>query len=283
MPKVRLGVALVVPAPVCFEIDGLRRALGEPFVERVPPHLTLVPPVNVRLDAVAAAVAVLRRAATTVRSLALTLGPVTDFWPDNPTLYLAVGGAPDELAALTRLRDAVLQPPLERRLTWPFVPHVTVHDDHPAEAIAGAEAVLAGYRATVTFDAVHLLEERRHGDAHRRWVPVAEARFGPARMIGRGGLELDLHVSGLVDPEAAAFLATIDPARPDRDEPDVPAGCAPIVVTGRREGAVVGVARGWSGAGLTELVDVVVHPGARRQGIGRHLTAALHDAGSGRS
>jgi 2'-5' RNA ligase len=300
--KVRLGVALVVPAPVGHEIDGLRRALGEPFVERVPPHLTLVPPVNVRLDAVAAAVAVLRRAATTVRSLELTLGPVTDFLPDNPTLYLAVGGEPAELAALARLRDAVFQPPLERHLTWPFVPHVTVHDDHPAEAIAGAEAALAGYRRTVTFDALHLLEERRHGDAHRRWVPVAEARFGPARVIGRGGLELDLHISGLVDPEAAAFLdehraptstststsppgpaldATADPTRPDRHAPLVPAGCAPIVVAGRREGAVVGVARGWSGAGTTELVDVVVQPAARRQGIGRHLTAALHDAGSG--
>ena len=44
MPRMRLGVALLVPAPQSDEIDGLRRALDDPVLGRVPAHLTLVPP-----------------------------------------------------------------------------------------------------------------------------------------------------------------------------------------------------------------------------------------------
>jgi hypothetical protein len=50
MGRRRLGVVLLVPDPVRREIDGLRRALGAGSLGRVPAHLTLVPPVNVRED-----------------------------------------------------------------------------------------------------------------------------------------------------------------------------------------------------------------------------------------
>ncbi|MFN8040581.1 MAG: 2'-5' RNA ligase family protein [Acidimicrobiales bacterium] len=322
MAKVRFGVVLLVPAPTSHEVDGLRRALGEPWLRRVPPHLTLVPPVNVRVDAVGDAVAALRSAAARVDPITLTLGPVRHFLPDNPTLYLAVGGADEQVAALHRLRDAVFVEPLARPLTWPFVPHVTIHDDHPADEIPSAAATLAAYRAEVTFGSVHLLQEQRHGDAHRRWVPVAEARLGPRRVVGRGGLELDLHVSAILDPEAAAAVARWhdqperpgdevpagqpapsvdgrerpvddparrdDPARPDdqpgSDQPAavralgrVPVGGQTVVVTGRREGAVVGVGVAWHGAGGGDVVHVEVAPAVRGQGIARHLLAALDD------
>jgi hypothetical protein len=48
VPRVRLASALLVPEPFAREIDGLRRALDDD-IDRVPPHLTLVPPVNVRV------------------------------------------------------------------------------------------------------------------------------------------------------------------------------------------------------------------------------------------
>ena len=57
----------------------------------------------------------------------------------------------------------------------------------------------------------------------------------------------------------------------------VPTGAQPVVVTGRREGAVVGVAVGWHGPGATEVVHVEVAPTVRGQGIARHLLAALDD------
>ncbi len=51
------------PPPLAEEIDGLRRAFGDRSLGRVPPHLTLVPPVNVAEGDLGQALAVLRAAA----------------------------------------------------------------------------------------------------------------------------------------------------------------------------------------------------------------------------
>src|SRR5436190_9490646 len=127
VPKHRLGVALLIPDPVATEVDALRRGLGDPALGRISPHLTLVPPVNVRADALDDALAVLRAAAAALNEpLSLELGPIATFMPVNPVLYLAVGG---ELERLQELRDRIFQPPLERSLSWPFVAHVTVADE----------------------------------------------------------------------------------------------------------------------------------------------------------
>jgi 2'-5' RNA ligase len=143
----------------------LRRALGDPALGRIPAHLTLVPPVNVR--EVKDAVAVLRRAAAPSRPLRLELGPPATFLPDNPVVYLSVRGELDDLHAL---RDRVFKPPLERDLTWPFVPHVTLADEAPPERINAAVVALADYRAEATFTAVTLLQE----GPGRVWTPIAD-------------------------------------------------------------------------------------------------------------
>src|SRR3954469_23264641 len=121
MPRIRLASALLVPEPFVREIDGLRRALGE-NLERVAPHLTLVPPVNVRVDDLGSALAVLRKAAALVDPITVTLGPPVTFHPVNPVVYLEVGGDVD---AVHRVRSAVFAAPLSRSMTHGFVPHVT--------------------------------------------------------------------------------------------------------------------------------------------------------------
>jgi 2'-5' RNA ligase len=279
VPRLRLGVALLIPEPLAAEIDGLRRACDDGARGRVPPHLTLVPPVNVRVDDVPAALRVIREVAATVRPFTLRLGPPSTFLPDTPTLHLAVGGRGDATAVLRRLRDGVFRPPLERPLTHGFVPHVTISDDMEPERIAASISALSGFVVEATFDRVHLLHEQRHGEVHRRWVPVADVRFAAPIVVGRGGVELDLAVSALVDPEAVAFETG---AWPD-DEPavprsDAPAGCEPVVVTARRHGVVVGVARGWAGVDRAELCSVLVAADQRGQGIARHLMAAFRHA-----
>ncbi|MBA3653624.1 MAG: 2'-5' RNA ligase family protein, partial [Actinobacteria bacterium] len=159
MSRARLGVAVLFDAETTAEIDGLRRALGEPDLGKIAPHLTLVPPVNVR--DVGQAMAVVRTAAHSVRPFAVELGPIETFLPDNPVAYLAGGG---DVAAVHRLRGGVFQPPLARDLSWPYVPHVTVADGIDPEVIAAAPHVLGAYRRDVTVTAVRLLEER-----DRRW------------------------------------------------------------------------------------------------------------------
>ena len=252
MPKARLGVALLLPAPVAAEVDGLRRALGDGSLGRIPPHLTLVPPVNVREDRMGDALAVLRSAAARTRPLTLTLGPPATFLPDNPVLFLAVEG---DTAALRALRDTVFAEPLSRPLTWPWVAHVTLADEASPERIAAALAALDGYRVEARIDRVHLLRE----GPGRVWEPVADAPFAPPATVGRGGLALDLAVSDGVDPEAAVLLG----------------GGRRFAVTARRGPSVVGVATGATAGAEARLADLVVAEGERRQGVGSQLLAAV--------
>lgn len=278
MPRQRLGVALLIPAPVAAEIDALRRAVGDDDVSRIASHVTLVPPVNVRDEDVDAAVEVLRDAAALVPPLRLELGPVMTFAPVSPTLHLAVGGDVDELC---RLRDAVFVPPLERTLTHDFVPHVTLIEG--TGNIAEGLVALAGYRAEVELTRVHLLRETRDDDGVRIWRPVTDATLGakPA-VIGRGGLELELVSSGQLAPEAQRWLD-------DRwDDMDVERWGAirsrdtPIAITARRDGEIVGVASGIvRGEGAEAyLNDLMVGPAHRNGGVGAHLLAAFASRGA---
>jgi len=262
-----------VPTPVREEVEGLRRALGDGALGRVPGHLTLVPPVNVRKESLGAALATLRRAAAACpRRLCLELGPVSTFLPDSPVVYLAVAG---DLDALERLRRAVLSGPLERQLSWPFVAHVTLADQAGADGVAdgvaavAAVAALSHYHRSVIFEGVHLLQEVGHSSG-RRWVPLADACLGPAAVIGRGGLALELARSTMLDPEAAALAGAVIA--------DVTASSRPpVVITGRREQSVVGVAVAW----LTDdggRIAVLVAADHRGQGIGGHLLAAAEAA-----
>ena len=228
------------------EVDGLRRACGDGSLGRVPSHITLVPPVNVREDDLPAALTRLRAAAAAVRDpIEVTLGPPATFLPVNPVLYLEVGGP--GLPAVHRLRETVFAYPLERSLTWPFVPHVTLADNAGPERIAAALTALSDYRTTVSFDRLHLLEE---GD-QRTWRPIADCALGPPDLVGRGGFEVELTTSDLLDPEAEAFLAG------HGGEPGAP----PYVVARHR----------WSVVGVATAGQTLVAPEHEAYGIGELL------------
>jgi 2'-5' RNA ligase len=239
MPRVRLASALLVPEPVAREIDGLRRALGD-NVERVPPHLTLVPPVNVRVEDVGAVLASVRSAAAAMSPLAVTLGPPVTFHPVNPVVYLSIAGDVDGVRAV---RDAVFIGPLSRRLEHDFVPHVTLVESTTPARIDAALVALADYRVDTTFESVHLLQEDE-----RIWRPIAEARFEPPLVVGRGGIETEITVSSIADPEVGAFMGE-------------PRNAAEQVVVARRDGLVVAAACAVGG----ELLSFVGDPDLERQ------------------
>jgi 2'-5' RNA ligase len=284
----RLGVALVLPEPIATEVNGLRRGLGDPALGRIPPHLTLVPPVNVRQEDLGRALARLRLAAAGAPLLLhLGLGPPASFLPANPVLILTVSG---DLLELRALRQAVFVEPLARSLTWPFVPHVTVADGVEPERIDAAMTALHHYRDSVAIDRVQLLEERRElsggGPGVRRWVPIADAVFGPPAVVGRGGLNLELTRSGLIDPEAAALLDGA--GRPEEAPLTIGAVLGPggqtVVVTARQggnaaglSGSPVGVGAAWWADGQPHI-GVFVAPAERGLGYGSHLLAAVEAA-----
>jgi GNAT superfamily N-acetyltransferase len=203
--------------------------------------------VNVR--DVEEAIVVLRRAAHQTPPFSIELGPMATFLPHNPVAYLAVGAGAEAVHAL---RDRVFHPPLERDLSWPFVPHVTVADGIDPERIAAAPAVLGEFRRPVALRSVTLLTEEGH-----RWRPVTTVPLGSPAVIGRGGLPLEIEV--LDDPPT-------------------------VVVSARRDGEVVAGASGWRHGDRAWLATLDVREHRRRDGIGSHVLAAFeswaaqHDA-----
>jgi 2'-5' RNA ligase len=174
MPRRRLAVALVVPPPVAFEIDGLRRALGDRQLGRIDPHVTIIPPINVREEEVADALAVVQAAASGREPLSLTLGPVDTFGPGSPVRFLAV----DPWEPVVDLYRACWTGVLERPEKRSFHPHVTVDiEGAPTDGVDAALELLRHYEATVEIDRVTVLE---HVDdpEHRRWEPYLSYRFG---------------------------------------------------------------------------------------------------------
>jgi 2'-5' RNA ligase len=276
VPRHRLGVVLLVPPPVAAEIQGLRRALGDGTVETIPPHVTLVPPVNVVASSLPDALRVLRTAASGCRPFGLELGPATTFHPVTPVVYLAVGG---DLDALSTLRKAVFQPPLARPLSHDFVPHATLADDMHPSRIPAAVTALADYHCELRVDRVHILEQQDTGD--RPWLPIADARLAPPSVVGRGGLELELAVTDVLDPESRALLG---PAAP----PLLP---APIhthdqgrwAATARQARVPIAAAHGKTVGEALVVEALAVATPHRRQGVGAHLLAAIEAEARSRS
>lgn len=274
MAKVRLGVALVIPPPLDREIDSLRRATGDGTLGRVPPHCTLVPPVNVRADRADDASARLREAAAVTRPIRARLGPPATFLPDNPVLYLPLE---EGAAAVAALRERVFRDPLARPLTWPFVPHVTVADEADPERIAAAQTALCDYRTDVTFDRVHLLKE----GPGRVWAPIADFVLGAPAVVGRGGLPLELWVSDVLDPEARE-LSVREWHVLGFAELGTPLPHERLAISARRDGRVAGAATGWARGGVAQLSNIVVAVPERGQGVGSRLLASFESTAATR-
>jgi 2'-5' RNA ligase/predicted N-acetyltransferase YhbS len=271
----RFAVALVVTGRVAGEIDGLRRALGARSLERIQPHVTLIPPRNVKEEDSEDVMVLLRAAGRTSAPISVELGPPATFWPMNPVLYLSVSGDVAEIAELReRLCTGPLAPPAGRRQP-PFVPHATLDQRIDPEKIEPALSLLGNYRAPFTFERVTLLEQ----DGQQHWRAVADVSLGRPAVVGRGGLELELAVSERSDPTTERFaddewesnaLGRLG-RQSDSDRP--------FVVTARREGEPVGVAEGYTRGRVCHLSGLIVAAAVRGEGIGSQILRTVERLG----
>jgi GNAT superfamily N-acetyltransferase len=246
----RIAVALLVAEPLATEIDGLRRALGADERELVPPHITLISPINLRDKELLAGLDVVRRSAEQVTPLSVTLGPATTFAPVTPTVHLAVSG--EDLPALHSLRSAmVAMAPLHRPDPFDYVPHVTVAQElDPPDRIAPAV------------------------DALSSWKPFADAPLAASAVVGRGGLEVELTVTARPEPEGAALLA-VDGAGAGEGRP--------FAVNARLGERVAGAAWGWTSGSVAIIADLAVADAHRNKGIGRKVLAAVESEAAKRN
>ncbi len=273
VPRLRLAVALLIPPPVDREVDGLRRALGSGALARIPPHVTVVPPVNVDEGALDEVLGLLRQGAARTPALRLELGPTATFWPDNRVVYLAVGG---DVTQAESLRQAMMAGPLASRAHGrrPFVAHVTLTARAPAPAIPWIVESLGAFREEVVVERVHLLRER----PGQIWDPIADASLSPPAVVGRGGLEVELGRSDRADPAVAAWSqrewAAFDQATYGPDwAPD-----QPFAITARSDGEVVGLAEGLMRGDTCLLERMIVGRASQDRGVGTKLLAAVESA-----
>lgn len=177
MPRRRFAVALLIPPPVSVEVDALRRALGDRQLGKIEPHITLIPPINLREDDIADALAVVQAAARRSSPTPLAIGPVGTFSESSPVRFLAV----DPWDPVTELYRACWSGVLEREEKRPFHPHVTVDiDGGVTDGPDPALDLLAGYRAEVLVDRVTVLEnvDVDDPDLKRVWEPYCSYRLG---------------------------------------------------------------------------------------------------------
>lgn len=272
-PRRRLTVALVLTGDIAREIDGMRRGLGAAALDRIAPHVTLVPPVNVREENIDQAVEIVRLAGQQSQPLKLELGPPATFWPVNPVVYLTVGGNLEGVADLRQsLVTGPLATPRSRKPERDYAPHVTLDQNiDPARIDAGLEA-LAHYRAAVTVERVTVLEFQA---TLRRWHAIASPTLGRPKIVGRGGLEVELSVSSMLDPAGQAFEDREWEQNARETDGDDAVTEVPYAITAMIAGQIVGTATGQLRGPVCRLGSLIVASDHRSQGVGSHLLKAV--------
>ncbi len=262
--RVRVFVAIVFTDRLAAEIDGLRRALAPELIARLPPHCTLIPPQNVRVEEWASLEATIRAAAAASAPFRLTLGPIGTFLPRTPVAYLACNAEDGVLESLrSRLAVGPLAPP--RRVERPFVAHCTLTTRLSPAMASAVSAVLSPFRAATVVDRVVLLVQE-DGPAHR-WRPRADYLLGAASVLGRGGVELEMTWSSLADSEALALLGE-DATRPLGEFGDS------RIVVARWQGQAVAAAVCRLASGALHIDQLLVQAEHRRQGVATQLVIA---------
>lgn len=262
MARVRIGVAIVLCDPARTEVRALRRAVGCPSLDTQPPHITLVPPVNVRVEQLDDVMAVARSAAASIDGpLRLRIGPAETFAPVSPVLYLGVHG--DDVERLCSLPPLLLHGPLQRTPVHDFVPHCTLHELADDALIAAALSSMAGFRWVVELGGFDVLQQ----DEDRVWRTVADFPFGTPVVRGRGGVAVDLRRSVRPSPDAEALIVASTAVTDG--SPFEPWCIEARDLTGTLVAAAVGVLD--DPGNLLHIDELVVDASQRRQGIGDRL------------
>jgi 2'-5' RNA ligase len=139
-----IGVAIAIPEPWGTELRLERARLGDSLADSVPTHVTLLPPTTIVPDVLPGVEAHLAEIAKRGRAFTMHLRGTGSFRPVSPVVFVQVV---DGIAGCELVEAEVRSGILERPLTFPYHPHVTVAHDVPEEALDRAFQELAGYEA----------------------------------------------------------------------------------------------------------------------------------------
>ena len=170
-----IGVVVPLPEPWAQMLVDWRAKVGDPQASVVPPHVTLLPPTEVPLSRRPAISAHLAAVAREHPPFEMHLSGTGTFQPVSDVVFVAVARG---IGSCELLADAVRAGPLERALSFPYHPHVTVAHDVPADMLELAYSALSDLSAEFRVD--HFTEfEQTPGGV---WTVAREYPLtGPAR------------------------------------------------------------------------------------------------------
>ena len=159
-----IGVAIPVPEPFAAELQGWRRAFGDPMARAIPPHITLLPPTDVAGAELPTVEKHLAEVSAAGEPFRVRLRGTATFRPVSPVVFVALTQG---ISACEMLSKSVRTGPLPGDLTYPYHPHVTVAHDLPDDVLDRAFEQLADYAADFSVTAFSLYQ---HG-ADQVWRP----------------------------------------------------------------------------------------------------------------
>jgi len=165
-----IGVSIPVPDPHAEELTRFREDFGDPLARAIPPHITLLPPSELAADDLDRVREHLRGAAARHGAFTVHLRGTATFRPVSSVVFVQVSRGITECELL---EAAVRSGPLDREISFPYHPHVTVAHDVAEADLDRAELVLRDWEATFTVGGFSLYE---HG-ADGVWRPREDFTF----------------------------------------------------------------------------------------------------------
>ncbi|WP_067489459.1 2'-5' RNA ligase family protein [Actinomadura hibisca] len=166
-----IGVAIPIPDPYGDALQAMRESFGDPLANAIPTHITLLPPTEVPAASLPDIEDHLRAVARSERGFWIRLRGTATFRPVSPVVFIALA---EGISGCERLHAKVVSGPLERELSFPYHPHVTVAHHLPEEAMDRAFKELADYRAEFEVWGFSLYEHGCDGV----WRPQRDFAFG---------------------------------------------------------------------------------------------------------
>ena len=143
-----VGVALPVPEPWGSEVQERRIGYGDVRARHIPTHITLLPPTPLGQECLEPLREHLRAVAAAHPPFEVVLRGTGTFRPVSEVVYLQVAQG---VSSCERLERAVRGGPVQRELSFPYHPHVTLAHDVPPpvldRAFAELSDLVAQYRA----------------------------------------------------------------------------------------------------------------------------------------
>ena len=154
------GVAVTIPEPWGTALQAARDSFGDPMASAIPPHVTLLPPTPIADDTMREFLAHLHGVTAGVEPFRMVLSGTGTFRPVSPVVFVQVSLG---IAQCEKLESAVRSGPVERRLDFPYHPHVTVAHHLGEDALDRAFNDLGDFRCDFRVGSIELYTHDEDG------------------------------------------------------------------------------------------------------------------------